>query len=391
MITTGSRPLTAFHVQFRPASHPAGRLTEVKMQAKAAILRGPGTPLAVETVIVDEPGPGQVRVKLSACGLCHTDLSVLQSVLPQADPLVLGHEGAAIVEAVGPGVTNVVPGDHVILSWRSQCGYCEMCQVGWPALCTNIQYPKERPTLRGSGTQINQMVGIGSFGSYQIAHESAAVPIDKDIPFPQAALVGCGVTTGVGAAINTAKVQPGTTAAIFGAGGVGLNVIQGCAIAGATTIIAVDLLDFKLDLAKEFGATHTINASQDDPVAKIKELTGGHGAHYAFEAIGLVEQPFIQSIQCTRPRGISVWVGHAPHGTPVTIDARDLMLEKTIIGSMYGSSQPMVTFPRLLDLYKSGKLKLDELISRTYPVEQINEAFEALGNGEVARSTLSFE
>ena len=359
---------------------------------KAAVLYKAQTPLVMEELDIPEPGPSQVMVKMMASGVCHSDWHVVKGEWTHLPlPIILGHEGAAIVEAVGPGVTNVVPGDHVILSWRSQCGYCEMCQVGWPALCTNIQYPKERPTLRGSGTQINQMVGIGSFGSYQIAHESAAVPIDKDIPFPQAALVGCGVTTGVGAAINTAKVQPGTTAAIFGAGGVGLNVIQGCAIAGATTIIAVDLLDFKLDLAKEFGATHTVNASQDDPVAKIKELTGGHGAHYAFEAIGLVEQPFIQSIQCTRPRGISVWVGHAPHGTPVTIDARDLMLEKTVIGSMYGSSQPMVTFPRLLDLYKSGKLKLDELISRTYPVEQINEAFDALGNGEVARSTLSFE
>ena len=185
----------------------------------------------------------------------------------------------------------------------------------------------------------------GSFGSYQIVSEVAAIPIDKDIPFPQASLIGCGVTTGVGAAINTAQVEPGTTAAVFGAGGVGLNVIQGCRIAGATTIIAVDLLDNKLDMAREFGATHTVNAGEEDAVEAIKSLTGGYGVHYAFEAIGLVEKPFIQSIQCTRNRGMSIWVGHAPHGTPVTIDARDLMMEKIIMGSLYGSGQPLDYLP----------------------------------------------
>ena len=235
------------------------------------------------------------------------------------------------------------------------------------------------------------MVGVGSFGSYQLVSEVAAIPIDKDIPFPQASLIGCGVTTGVGAAINTANVQPGTTAAVFGAGGVGLNVIQGCRIAGATTIIAVDLLDNKLDMAREFGATHTVNAGEEDAVEAIKALTGGFGVHYAFEAIGLVEKPFIQSILCTRNRGMSIWVGHAPHGTPVTIDARDLMMEKIVMGSLYGSGQPLITFPRLLNLYKQGELMLDELVSRTYPVERINDAFDALGRGEVARSTLSFD
>ena len=170
----------------------------------------------------------------------------------------------------------------------------------------------------------------------------------------------------------------------------GLNCIQGCAIAGATTIIAVDLLDNKLEMAKEFGATHTVNAANDDPVKKIRELSGGPGVHYAFEAIGLVEAPFVQSIHCTRARGITVWVGHAPYGTPVTIDARDLFLEKTVIGSMYGSARPQIEFPRLLALYKAGKLKLDELITKQFPLEDINDAFTALANGEVARSTLSF-
>jgi S-(hydroxymethyl)glutathione dehydrogenase/alcohol dehydrogenase len=359
---------------------------------KAAVLYEAQTPLVIEELDIGEPGPGQVMVKMMASGVCHSDWHVVKGEWTHLPlPIVLGHEGAGIVEATGPGVTNVMKGDHVVLAWRSQCGLCEMCQLGWPALCYNSQVPKEKATVRSTGREINQMAGVGSFGSYQIIAEVAAIPIDKDIPFPQAALVGCGVTTGVGAAINTARVQPGTTAAVFGTGGVGLNVIQGCRIAGATTIIAVDLLDNKLDMAKEFGATHVVNAGKVDAVEAIKSLTDGLGVHYAFEAIGLVEKPFVQSILCTRHRGMSIWVGHAPHGTAVTIDARDLMMEKTVMGSMYGSGQPMVTFPRLFNLYKAGKLKLDELVSRTYPIEKVNDAFEALGKGEVARSTLSFD
>ena len=359
---------------------------------KAAVLYEAQTPLVIEELDIEEPGPGQVVVKMMASGVCHSDWHVVKGEWTHLPlPIILGHEGAGIVEATGPGVSNVERGDHVILAWRSQCSLCEMCQLGWPALCYNNRYPEQKPTLRRSGDEINQMVGVGSFGSYQLVSEVAAIPIDKDIPFPQASLIGCGVTTGVGAAINTANVQPGTTAAVFGAGGVGLNVIQGCRIAGATTIIAVDLLDNKLDMAREFGATHTVNAGEEDAVEAIKELTGGFGVHYAFEAIGLVEKPFIQSIECTRNRGMSIWVGHAPHGTPVTIDARDLMMEKIIMGSLYGSGQPLITFPRLLNLYKQGDLMLDELVSRTYPLERINDAFEALGKGEVARSTLSFD
>jgi S-(hydroxymethyl)glutathione dehydrogenase/alcohol dehydrogenase len=235
------------------------------------------------------------------------------------------------------------------------------------------------------------MADLGTFGSYSVVPEVAAVPIDKDIPFAQAALVGCGVTTGVGAAINTAGVRPGTTAAVFGAGGVGLNCIQGCAIAGATTIIAVDLLDNKLDMAIEFGATHTVNASREDPVARIVELTGGVGTHYAFEAIGLAEAPFVQSIECTRSRGITVWVGQPSNETRIPIDPRMMTYEKALISSMYGSARPQIEFPRLLALYKAGKLRLDELITRRFPIEEVNSAFEVLSKGEVARSVLSFE
>ena len=359
---------------------------------KAAILYEPNTPLVIEELDLDEPGPGEVLVKMMASGVCHSDYHVVKGDWPHYKmPALLGHEGAGVVEAIGPGVTNVKPGDHVILSWRASCGLCEMCQTGWPNTCQRTITPSVRPRFKEAGPDIGVMADLGTFGSYSVVPEVAAVPIDKDVPFAQAALVGCGVTTGVGAAINTAGVRPGTTAAVFGAGGVGLNCIQGCAIAGATTIIAVDLLDNKLDMALEFGATHTVNASREDPVQRIIELTGGHGAHYAFEAIGLAEAPFVQSIECTRSRGITVWVGQLSDDTRVSIDPRTMNYEKELITSMYGSARPQIEFPRLVALYKAGKLRLDELITRRFPVEGVNEAFELLGKGEVARSVLSFE
>ena len=359
---------------------------------KGAVLYEAQTPLVVEALDIDEPGPGEVLVKMSASGVCHSDWHVVKGEWTHVPlPAVLGHEGAGVVEAVGPNVTHVKPGDHAILSWMPSCGVCETCQKGWPNLCLKDFSISSRLRVRGTGVEIGQLVGMGTFGSYQVVPEMSVVPIDRDVPMEQASLVGCGVTTGAGAAINTARVQPGTTVAVFGCGGVGLNCIQGARIAGATTIIAVDLLDNKLDLGREFGATHTVNASREDPVARIKELTGGHGAHYAFEAIGLVEAPFVQSIHCTRRRGVTVWVGHAPVNTSVTIDAQDLIWEKTVIASMYGSARPQIDFPRLLALYKAGQLKLDELVSRRFPVEEVNTAFEVLGKGEVARSVLVFD
>ena len=358
---------------------------------KAAVLYEANTPVVIEDLDMEEPAQGEVLVKLGASGVCHSDWHVVKGEWTHHPlPTVLGHEGAGVVEATGPGVTNVSPGDHVILSWKANCGLCEVCQKGWPNVCYSpMESPKYR--RRSDGATVNRLAHLGTFAGYATVPEIAAVPIDRDVPFAQAALVGCGVTTGVGAAINTAGVQPGTTVAVFGAGGVGLNCMQGAEIAGATTIIAVDILDNKLDMAMEFGATHAVNASREDPVERIMDLTGGLGAHYAFEAIGLVEAPFVQSIQCTRRRGVTVWVGHAPEETPVTIDARELMQEKTVIGSMYGTARPQIEFPRLLALYKAGKLRLDELITRTYPLDEADAAFEALGKGEVARSVLAFD
>ena len=354
---------------------------------KAAILFEAQKPVTVDTVDIGEPGPGEVLVKIMASGVCHSDWHVAKGDWDNVPlPAILGHEGAGIGEAVGPNARGVRQGDHVVLSWKTNCGICEMCERGYPNLCERSPRPSTKP--KTNGTELHPMAGVGTMAEYSIVPDVAAVPIDKDIPFPQAALVGCGVTTGVGAAINTAQVQPGTTVAVFGCGGVGLNVIQGARIAGATTIIAIDLLDNKLAMSEEFGATHKINASKEDVVPRIKELTDRKGVHYAFEAIGLVEKPFVQSVHCTRYRGISIWVGHAPLRTPVTIDARDLIMEKTIMASMYGTARPHIEFNKMLGLYKTGNLKLDELITRRYSLQDINTAFEALAKGEVARSVL---
>ena len=361
------------------------------LNVNAAIAHAANDKLAIEEVALPEPGPGDVLVRIMASGVCHSDWHILKGEWGMRFPMMLGHEGAGVIEEAGEDVRGVQKGDHVILSWRTNCGSCDMCQRGYPALCDRSPQTQAKPTLKGSDTPLGLAAGLGTFTPYQVVPESAAVRIDPDIPFPQAALVGCGVMTGVGAVINTARVEPGSTVAVFGCGGVGLNCIQGAALAGAKMIIAVDMLDNKLAMAGTFGATHTVNASREDPVDRIKELTGGPGVHYAFEAIGLVEAPFVQSVLCTRKRGVSVWVGHAPLNTAVTIDARALIQEKTVIASFYGSARPHIDFPRLLDLYRGGRLKLDELITRSFDLEDVNEAFDVLARGEVARSVLNLD
>jgi len=356
---------------------------------KAAVLYDINTPLQIEQFDLPDIEDDQVRVRLVASGVCHSDWHVIKGEWLFVNlPTILGHEGAGVVEEIGSAVHNIKKGDHVVLSWKRNCGLCEMCQVGYPNLCDEPHDSRALPQFPDSDRTMDKFNGLGTFSTETIVPQDVVIPIDKEIPFSQAALVGCGVMTGVGAALNTANVQPGKSVAVFGCGGVGLNVIQGARIAGAEPIIAVDIMDRKLELGKQFGATHTVNSSQVDPVEAIRELTHGQGVHYAFEAIGLVGAPFKQSILCTRKRGVTVYVGHAPENTPVDFDARILMMEKTVIGSFYGTCRPRVDFPRLLNLYKAGKLKLDELVTRVYPLEEVNDAFVALGKGEVARSVL---
>ena len=357
---------------------------------KAAVLYEPNTPLQVEEFDSPELGPEHVRVRLAASGVCHSDWHIMKGEWPHIPiPSILGHEGAGVVEEVGAAVRGIAVGDHVVLSWKRNCGLCEMCQKGYPNLCDELPDERTFPRVSGSDRTMRKLLGLGTFSTETVVPQDVVIRIDRAVPLQQAALIGCGVLTGVGAVINTARVEPGASVAVFGCGGVGLNCIQGAVLAGAAPIIAVDLRDNKLAMARSFGATHTVNAAQGDPVERIREITGGPGVHYAFEAIGLTGEPFRQSIECTRKRGVTVFVGHAPHGTPVDFDARMLMPEKMVIGSMYGTARPHVDIPRLIALYQSGRLKLDELVTRTYPLEQVNDAFRALAEGQVARSVLA--
>jgi len=357
---------------------------------KAAIMHGFNRDLTIEEIDLGAPRAGEVLVGIKASGVCHSDWHALKGDWGDYPlPLVLGHEGAGVVEEVGANVTSVKPGDHVILAWRANCGVCEMCQYGHPNLCAAPPSTGQRGSV--GGQPLHRFTDTGTFATHTIVPEVAAVVMPKEIPFAQAALIGCGVMTGFGAAVNTARVRAGSAVAVFGCGGVGLNCIQGARVAGAAAIIAVDVRDNKLELGRRFGATHTVNASCDDPVEAILKLTGGAGVHYAFEAIGVASDPFVQSVRCTRRRGMTVWVGHAPLNTPVQLDARDLFFERTVIGSFYGSARAHVDFLRILSLYRAGKLMLDELVSRRLPLDQVNDSFQAIARGEVARSVLIME
>ena len=361
------------------------------MQAKAAVLRGSGTPLEVQTVTVDDPGPGQVRVKLSACGLCHTDLSVLQSVLPRSAPLVLGHEGAGVVESVGADVTSVAPGDHVILTTTAFCGRCFQCVEGMYAQCERMPL-----TMGGNfpfhldGIDLMPFASVGGLCEYTVVAENTAIKIDDDIPLVSASLLGCGVITGVGAAINTAEVRPGATCAIWGCGGVGLSVLQGCLIAGASMAISIDTNPAKLEFAKKLGATHVVDASQDNPVEQVMALTGGRGADYTFEAIG-VGSAMEQTYMAARRGGTATIVGVGRFEDTFSLSAGLFAItEKTLKGSFCGKGASVRDFPRMIEWYRAGKLDLDSLVTTTYPIEDVAQAYEDMVAGKNARGVVVF-
>ncbi len=365
-------------------------------RAKAVICREWNKPVVVEEVAVDSPRRGEVMVKLAACGVCHSDLSATNGTLPLPPPMILGHEGAGEIVEVGEGIADLAVGDHVITSFVPQCGRCRFCVIGQPALCD--EHPKVYFSLPDGTTRVKDQggkplhifSGCGVMADYSTVDRASVVKIDKDVPLDKAALVGCGVMTGVGAAINTARVEPGSTAVIFGAGGVGLNVIQGCVLAGAEKIIAVDLLDKKLEFARQFGATHTVNPKQDgDAVAKVVEITG-IGADYGFECIGL-GATIVDTFKAVRKGGMAVIVGVSNPAEHANIQAVFITTtEKTIKGCWYGSGRVHVDFPRLLRLYKAGRLKLDELVTNTYSVDEAPKAFEDLEKGLNARGVIVF-
>ncbi len=364
---------------------------------KAAILYKPNTPLEVVQVEQQGPKAGEARVRVKAAGICHSDWHVINGDWTMPLPMVLGHEAAGIVEEVAPGVTNVKPGDHVIFSFRPQCGRCLYCSLGRSILCDgHNDTPRfvlfdgtQRMSVKGQG--LNQMARIGTFSEQVVCPAEHLVPIRHDMPWPQAALVGCCVPTGVGAVTRCAEVEAGASVLVIGCGGVGLNVVQGARLAGAATIIACDLLDSKLAYAKEFGATHTINASGTSPVDFARSLTQGRGVDYAFDAIG-GEATTLQIVDAIRPGGTAVIVGMAAMAVRAPITPYMMALqEKCIRGTMYGSVRPDLDFPKLVELYMQGRLKIDELVSRTYRLEEINEGFAALRTGQVARGVITFD
>ena len=360
---------------------------------KAAVMRVLRAPLAIEAIQISKPGAREVLVRTVATGVCHSDLHVVEGALPSALPTVLGHEPAGIVEMVGADVRQFAPGDHVIGCLSAFCGYCEYCVAGRPNLCggeATMRGSEEQPRLFKDDEPIAQFAHLSAFAEQMLVHENALVKVCRDIPLDRAALIGCGVTTGLGAALNTAKVRPGQTAAVIGCGGVGLSIIQGCRIAGARRIVAVDSADWKLDLARQLGATDGLNAAAGNPVAAVVEMTAG-GVDYAFEAIGL-PATVRQAVRMTRKGGTTVMVGVVPMGTNVELPGADITLrEKSILGCMMGSNRFRLDMPRYVDFYLQGQLKLDEMISARLPLDRVNDAFEALRQGTAARSVLTFE
>lgn len=361
---------------------------------KSAVLTGPG-PLTVEEVTLDGPEAGEVLVRIDSCGVCHSDLHVINGVRAAGKvpaPVILGHEAAGIVEEVGAGVKSVQPGDHVIMAFHPTCGTCYYCRRGMPQICETPDFAERavdgpRPRLKINGeTPARQGIGVGGFSEYTCMPEGGVIKVREDAPLDTICLIGCGVTTGIGAVTNAARVEPGSLVAVIGLGGVGLNCVQGAKLAGAHRIIAIDMLADKLEMAGKFGATDFVDAGkEDDVVARVQEMTGGR-LDYAFEAIGLaktVEQAFAM----IRPGGTAVAVGVT--GENVTVPGRAFLAEKKLIGSLYGSASIHYMIPRLVDLYMEDKVMLDELVSKRRPLTEINEAFEDLEAGHVARSVIT--
>ena len=363
-------------------------------KAKAALCRAHNAPVVVESIAIDPPKRGEVTVKLGACGVCHSDLSAITGTIALPLPLVLGHEGAGVVEEVGEGVTELARGDHVIFSFIYMCGRCRFCVAGRPVLCLEqgkaLTTPLEgSPRTRdAAGAPLNIFSGCGAMAEYATVSAENLIKIDPKIPLDCAALVGCGVTTGVGAVFNTAKVEPGSSVAVFGCGGVGLSVIQGARIAGADRIIAIDTLQPKLEMAKKFGATETLLAV-DDVVKPLKKLTNG-GPDYAFECVGSGELA-ATAYRAIRRGGLAVVVGVAKPSESTAVRTMTLPFEeKTLTGSYFGSCVPRVDFPRMLGLYMAGRLQLEELITRRYKIDEAPQAFADLQAGKNARGVIVF-
>ena len=360
---------------------------------KAAVLREAHKPLSVEDVDIADPIGHEVLIRTSAAGVCHSDVHFQQGLYTCEMPAVLGHESAGIVEAVGPDVIYVKPGDHVITCLSVFCGHCRYCTTGRPNLCEDRESTQRKetdtPRLSRDGETFFQFANLSSYAEQLLVHEHAVCKICEDMPLDKAALIGCGVTTGVGAALNTAKVEPGSTVAVIGCGGIGLSAVQGARIGGAGRIIAVDTVSSKLQLAKELGATDLVNARDGDPAEQVMDLTGG-GVAYSFEAVGLKETAE-QAFRMLEVGGTATIIGMIPQGTKIELTGHDFLRERKLQGSSMGSNRFRVDMPRYVDMYLAGNLKLDEMITRNITLDEINDGFEALLQGEVARQMIVFD
>lgn len=353
---------------------------------RGVILRGQ-QPEVVGDLEVRDPGPGEVLVGVRAAGLCHSDLSVIDGTIPFPRPVVLGHEGAGVVEAVGDGVRHVVPGDHVALSTIANCGACPECDRGRPTMCRKAIGRPGKPFSRYGGALYN-FASNSAFAERTVVRAVQAVPIPRDMPFPSAALIGCAVLTGVGAVLNRARVGQGESVVVIGAGGIGLNVLQGARTAGASQIVAVDAGPGKADTARQFGATHFVDASADDTVAAVREILPD-GADHAFECVGNTRL-IRQAVDLLDRHGQAVLLGVPPADAEASFQVSTLYLDKSILGCRYGSSRPQRDIALYADLYRRGRLLLDELVTRTYPVEDFAKAADDTRNGRAARAVLTF-
>lgn len=368
------------------------------LQYRAAVLRAAQTPMSIETVAVADLGPNDVLVRMRAAGLCHTDLEVIEGSLRYPMPIVLGHEAAGIVERVGAAARGVTAGDHVVLSWNPHCGHCFYCDRDAPILCE--QYLGEGPkgvsfdggtrTFLAGGQPLRQLMFLGAFGEYCIVSDQQAIPVPKEIPFDRACLIGCGVMTGVGAALNLGAIMHGDTVMVIGCGAVGLAAVQGARLAGAGAIIAVDIDPAKLALAAKMGATHGVDVSKDDADALGRKETSGRGVDVVLEAAGN-PSAFRVSLEVVRPGGQIIWLGKIDTNKDVTFRWGSLMQEKRIRRVSYGNARPRRDFPLLARAYLDGKLMLDEIISRRITLDDVNDGFAALKRGETIRSVITFD
>ncbi|MCC6179814.1 MAG: Zn-dependent alcohol dehydrogenase [Chloroflexi bacterium] len=364
------------------------------MLAKAAVHYEAGQGLEIEQLEVLEPRKGEVLVRYVASGVCHSDLHHIQGKVPHPTPVVFGHEGAGIVEAVGADVTSVKVGDHVLTSYIPSCGRCSWCITGRPNLCDLRDLPRHlmhdgTSRFRKGNQEIYQYLQVSTYADRAVVPEVSLIPIRKDAPLDVICLVSCGVMTGAGSVMNRAKVTPGSSVAVFGCGGIGLNAIQMAKIMGASKIIAVDVFDQKLEWSREFGSTHLVNASREDPVERIHEICGKGGADYAIEAVGL-QKTMEQAVVAVHRGGTAVMIGVAPTGTRISIETPMLLQERIVTGTSFGSSRQRVDLPMIVDMFMDGTYKLRELISQQIDLEDLNRAYEELERGEVRRSVIVY-